>query len=107
MIICNVCPPNRVLTTLLVVYWLVFFSIIFHGLSIPALNAFYVWRGVQPIVNDMDGPVELVMLSENDALPNNAYVNHKRGSIVVLNRFSRPDLDGRGIREFEELDDRR
>jgi hypothetical protein len=24
-----------------VVYWLVFFSIVFHGLSIPALDAFY------------------------------------------------------------------
>lgn len=39
-----------------VVYWLVFFSIVWHGLSIPVLNAFYSWKGVQP-VQDEDGPV--------------------------------------------------
>ena len=39
-----------------VVYWLVFFSIVWHGLSIPALNAFYAWKGVQPVTDD-DGPV--------------------------------------------------
>lgn len=41
-----------------VVYWLVLFSIVVHGLSIPALNAFYVWKGVQP-VQDEEGPVEV------------------------------------------------
>jgi sodium/hydrogen antiporter len=41
-----------------VVYWLVLFSIVWHGLSIPALNAFYGWKGVEP-VQDEDGPVEV------------------------------------------------
>merc|ERR1711977_684044 len=69
-----------------VIYWLAFFSIVFHGLSIPALNAFYVWKGVEPIVED--DAVEITMRSDNEPLPNNAYVNPKRGSVIVSNRFS-------------------
>lgn len=71
-----------------VVYWLVLFSIVFHGLSIPALNAFYRYKGVQPIVEDQ--PAEIRVLSENDAMPSNGYANPKRQSIIVHNRFSRP-----------------
>ena len=71
-----------------VVYWLVFFSIIFHGLSIPALDAFYRWKGVAPIVEDE--PAEIRVLSDNDAMPANAYANPKRSSVIVHNRFSRP-----------------
>lgn len=73
-----------------VIYWLAFFSIVFHGLSIPALNAFYLYKGVEPIVED--DAVEITMRSENEPLPSNAYVNPKRGSVVVSNRFSRPNL---------------
>jgi hypothetical protein len=76
-----------------VVYWLVFFSIIFHGLSIPALDMFYRWKGVQPIQEDE--PMELKLLSENEAIPSNAHIDN-RGSIIANNRFSRPDLQ-RGI----------
>ncbi|KAF1984983.1 hypothetical protein K402DRAFT_413453 [Aulographum hederae CBS 113979] len=72
-----------------VVYWLVLFSIIFHGLSIPALDAFYRWRGVQPLVDEE--PVSKMMASSTDALPNNSFVD-RRGSIIQNNRFSRPDL---------------
>lgn len=71
-----------------VVYWLVLFSIVFHGLSIPALDAFYRYKGVQPIVEDQ--PAEIRVLSENDAMPSNGYANPKRQSIIVHNRFSRP-----------------
>ncbi|OAL43561.1 Na(+)/H(+) antiporter 1 [Pyrenochaeta sp. DS3sAY3a] len=76
-----------------VVYWLVLFSIVWHGLSIPALDAFYRWKGVQPIIEEE--PAEIRVLSENDALPTNAYANPKRKSIMVHNRFSRP-ISGRG-----------
>lgn len=71
-----------------VVYWLVFFSIVFHGLSIPALDAFYRWKGVEPIV-EMD-PAEVRVLSDREVLPPNSYVNPKRRSVIVHNRFSRP-----------------
>ncbi|KAF2818202.1 Na(+)/H(+) antiporter 1 [Ophiobolus disseminans] len=71
-----------------VVYWLVLFSIVWHGLSIPALDAFYRWKGVQPIIEEE--PAEIRLLSDNDALPINAYANPKRNSIMVHNRFSRP-----------------
>lgn len=71
-----------------VVYWLVLFSIIWHGLSIPALDAFYRFKGVQPIIEEK--PAEIRVLSDNDSLPINAYPNPKRNSIVVHNRFSRP-----------------
>lgn len=71
-----------------VVYWLVLFSIIFHGLSIPALDLFYRWKGVQPIVED--NPAEVQVLSSTEALPNNAYKDPtKRNSVMVMNRFSR------------------
>ncbi|KAH8747160.1 Sodium/hydrogen exchanger family-domain-containing protein, partial [Diaporthe sp. PMI_573] len=71
-----------------VVYWLVLFSIIFHGLSIPALDLFYRWKGVQPIVED--SPTEVQVLSSTEALPNNAYKDpSKRNSVMVMNRFSR------------------
>lgn len=34
------------------VYWLVLFSIVVHGLSIPALNLIYKFYGVKPIQED-------------------------------------------------------
>ncbi|KAF2742213.1 Na(+)/H(+) antiporter 1 [Sporormia fimetaria CBS 119925] len=71
-----------------VVYFLVIFSIIVHGLSIPALDAFYRHRGVSPILED--NPAEIQILSENDPLPANAYVDARRRSVVAHNRFSRP-----------------
>lgn len=71
-----------------VVYWLVLFSIVWHGLSIPALDAFYRWKGVQPIVEEE--PAEIRILSNNDALPTNAHSNPKRNTIIIHNRFSRP-----------------
>jgi hypothetical protein len=77
-----------------VIYWLVLFSIIVHGLSIPALDAFYRYKGVQPIVEE--NPAEVRVLSDNDALPANAYGNPKRISVIVHNRFSRPISTGLG-----------
>ena len=74
-----------------VVYWLVLFSIVVHGLSIPALNAFLKWRGVPPIQDGQEGPVEVDVLSTHEPLPKNARRSSdpKRRSIVVNNRFSR------------------
>lgn len=71
-----------------VVYWLVVFSIFWHGLSIPALNMYYKWTGVQPIT-DEDGPAEVLQLSASNPAPKNSTVNEKRGSIMINNRFSR------------------
>lgn len=71
-----------------VVYWLVLFSIFWHGLSIPALNLFYKWKGVQPVQDD-EGPVEVRLLSENDQLPKNSTIDPNRRSVLVNNRFSR------------------
>lgn len=70
------------------IYWLVLFSIVIHGLSIPALNAVYVWRGVPPIIEEL--PAEVPVFSLSNALPSNGYANPKRRSIMVHNRFSRP-----------------
>ncbi|KAF4591879.1 Sodium/hydrogen exchanger family protein [Ophiocordyceps camponoti-floridani] len=69
-----------------VVYWLVFFSIIVHGLSIPALNAIYQYFGVKPIQDD---PVELRRRSIRVATPPNA-VPASRDTFIAFNRFSRP-----------------
>lgn len=73
-----------------VVYWLALFSIVFHGLSIPALNAYYQLTGVEPIIEE--DAVEIRPRSELEPLPANSYVD-KRGSIYVSNRFSRPNLE--------------
>lgn len=79
-----------------VVYWLVLFSIIVHGLSIPALNIFLRWRGVEPICDEKGG-VEMDMLSTKSPLPKNSRRSisagpSRRNSIIVHNRFSRGSI---------------
>ncbi|KAJ9200754.1 hypothetical protein DTO164E3_3904 [Paecilomyces variotii] len=69
-----------------VVYWLVFFSIIVHGLSVPVLSFIYRVLHVKPI---SDIPVEIVILSENEPLPNNSELKPEQHSAIVHNRFSR------------------
>ncbi|PGH12720.1 hypothetical protein AJ79_04080 [Helicocarpus griseus UAMH5409] len=71
-----------------VVYWLVFFSIVVHGLSIPIHNIIYKFAGVNPIV-DSAGPVEIRPLSRRMSLPKNSTQNEKRNSVTVYNQFSR------------------
>ncbi|KAM0492346.1 hypothetical protein ACHAP8_010033 [Fusarium lateritium] len=73
-----------------VIYWLVLFSIVVHGLSIPALNAFYVWRGVEPIQDDA---VSIRRKSFTMATPSNA-ITADEDNFIAFNRFSRPDVDG-------------
>ncbi|KAL2012511.1 hypothetical protein VTN00DRAFT_36 [Thermoascus crustaceus] len=73
------------------VYWLVLFSIVFHGLSIPALNLIYKVSGVPPVI-DSSGPAELRPLSLNMSLPKNSALSTKRQSILVYNRFSRANF---------------
>jgi hypothetical protein len=63
----------------------VFFSIVVHGLSIPVLNGFYKWLRVPTI---RDHPVEIILLSENEPVPNNSVVNRRGHSVVLNNRFS-------------------
>ncbi|CEI70412.1 hypothetical protein FVEN_g1082 [Fusarium venenatum] len=73
-----------------VIYWLVLFSIVVHGLSIPALNAFYIWRGVEPIQDDA---VSIRRKSFTMATPSNA-ITADEENFIAFNRFSRPDVDG-------------
>ena len=68
------------------VYWLVFFSIVVHGLSIPVLNGIYKWLKVPAI---RDHPVEVKLLSENEPVPNNSVVDRRVHSVILNNRFSR------------------
>ena len=65
-----------------------FFSIVVHGLSIPALNAVYKIKGVPPVV-DPSGTAEIRPLSANMPLPKNSFLHGRRRSIVMYNRFSR------------------
>ncbi|KAB2568852.1 hypothetical protein DBV05_g12463, partial [Lasiodiplodia theobromae] len=83
------------------VYFLVLFSIIFHGLSIPALDLLYKLLGVPPLIDAESGPVEVRPLSLHAAKPKNSAYVAKRGSVVVYNRFSR----GVGRGDFENDDD--
>ncbi|KAF5568527.1 Na(+) H(+) antiporter [Fusarium phyllophilum] len=68
-----------------VVYFLVLFSIIVHGLSIPALNIFYHYTGKAPIREDA---VEMRRLSVRVATPPNAIAGDK-DTFIAYNRFSR------------------
>ncbi|TQV92944.1 hypothetical protein V2A60_003734 [Cordyceps javanica] len=72
-----------------VVYWLVIFSIVVHGLSIPALNIIYTYMGIEPIKED---PIELRRVSMTVATPVNA-VPGNRDTFIAYNRFSRPVFD--------------
>jgi len=72
-----------------VVYWLVLFSIVVHGLSIPALNAIYNFYGVQPITEDA---VEIRRKSMRVPTPVNASVADSE-VFIAYNRFSRPVFD--------------
>ncbi|OAQ63002.1 sodium/hydrogen exchanger family domain-containing protein [Pochonia chlamydosporia 170] len=72
-----------------VVYWLVLFSIVVHGLSIPALNIIYVYMGVKPIQEDA---VEIRRRSIRQATPPNA-INGDQDTFIAYNRFSRPIFD--------------
>lgn len=69
-----------------VVYWLVLFSIVVHGLSIPALNAFYKFRGIKPIQEE--NPAEILIRSNAQVLPKNSSKSVSRRSLMVHNRFS-------------------
>lgn len=68
------------------VYFLVIFSIVVHGLSIPALDLFYRWRQIEPIQEDA---VEIRRRSITVATPSNA-VPADRDTFIAYNRFSRP-----------------
>ncbi|KAJ3497180.1 hypothetical protein NLG97_g2095 [Lecanicillium saksenae] len=72
-----------------VVYWLVLFSIVVHGLSIPALNLIYTYMGVKPIKEDS---VEIRRVSMSVATPVNA-VPGNQDTFIAYNRFSRPVFD--------------
>ncbi|KAG7287500.1 hypothetical protein NEMBOFW57_007012 [Staphylotrichum longicolle] len=69
-----------------VVYWLVLFSIVVHGLSIPTLNLIYRYYGVQPIREDA---VELRRMSMRVPVPVNATTGDSE-TFIAYNRFSRP-----------------
>ncbi|KAL4734871.1 Sodium/hydrogen exchanger family-domain-containing protein [Aspergillus similis] len=58
-----------------------------HGLSVPILYVIYKALRV-PRVHDR--PVEVVVLSKNEPLPNNSTVGRQRHSVLVNNRFSEP-----------------
>lgn len=72
-----------------VVMWLVFFSIVVHGLSIPALDFAYRCLNIKPIQEDA---VETRRLSINLPTPSNA-IEADRETFIQYNRFSRPTFD--------------
>ncbi|KAK1753659.1 Cation/H+ exchanger [Echria macrotheca] len=77
---------NLVRVMIPVVYWLVLFSIVVHGLSIPALDAIYRYYGVKPITEDA---TELRRMSMRVPTPVNATVGDSQ-TFIAYNRFSRP-----------------
>lgn len=72
-----------------VVYWLVLFSIVVHGLSIPALSVIYSYMNVKPI--QVDG-IEVRRASMQIPRPINA-TQTGENTFIVHNRFSRPVLN--------------
>ncbi|RYO82829.1 hypothetical protein DL766_006475 [Monosporascus sp. MC13-8B] len=72
-----------------VVYWLVLFSIVVHGLSIPALDLIYKFAGVRPIQEDA---VSVRRKSIYSVMPANAEAADSQ-TFLAYNRFSRPVFD--------------
>ncbi|EEU34893.1 uncharacterized protein NECHADRAFT_68891 [Fusarium vanettenii 77-13-4] len=70
------------------VYWLVFFSIVVHGLSIPALSILYHYMGVQPI-QDANDVVEVRRASLQIPRPVNS-VQMDDNVFLTYNSFSIP-----------------
>jgi NhaP-type Na+/H+ or K+/H+ antiporter len=68
------------------VYFLVIFSIVVHGLSIPALDLLYRLIKVEPVQEDA---VEIRRKSMTVATPTNAMVGDEQ-TFIAYNRFSRP-----------------
>jgi len=85
---------NLVAAMIPVVYFLVVFSIVVHGLSIPALDAFYRYKKI-PAIEESE-PAEIRVRSIHEALPKNTRMDSKRGSVYQHNRFSRPVSMGPG-----------
>lgn len=86
-------PEERALLGAMVpvVYFLVLFSIVIHGISIPILSLYYKWIGKEELRDD-DDAVTIRPRSIYEQPPVNAI--SRRGSIVAYNRFSRPrDLE--------------
>lgn len=77
---------NLVRVMIPAVYWLVLFSIVVHGLSIPGLNLLYGYFDVEPISEDA---VEVRRKSINLPVPANAMVGDEE-TFIAYNRFSRP-----------------
>jgi sodium/hydrogen antiporter len=82
------------------VYWLAFFSIVVHGLSIPILNQFYKFLGVQPVQDDA---VEMRRASIHVAPPSNA-IEGDDSTFIVYNRFARPVLNMSGLPDWRDED---
>jgi len=82
-----------------VAYWLALFSIVVHGLSIPALNQYYKFMGVQPVQDDA---VEMRRASIHVAPPSNA-IEGDDSTFIVYNRFARPVLDS-GLPQWRDDD---
>ncbi|KAL4895231.1 Sodium/hydrogen exchanger family-domain-containing protein [Aspergillus ambiguus] len=88
-----------------VVYWLVFFSIVVHGLSVPLLNGLYRAFNVPRVC---DHPVEVLLLSEHEPAPNNSTVDRQRHSVIVNNRFSRsPESESEDGADAQRAEDDR
>jgi NhaP-type Na+/H+ or K+/H+ antiporter len=90
---------NLVRAMVPVVYFLVLFSIVWHGLSIPALNIIYKVMKIKPITDDA---TEIKRRSLMAAPPHNAVVGDDQ-TFIAFNRFSRPvfnvaDLTAEGIK---------
>ena len=77
---------NLVAAMVPVVYWLLFFSIVVLGLSIPALDAFYRFRSIELIQEQ--NPVKVPIRSSIQARPTNSRKHGNCQSIYVHNRFS-------------------
>lgn len=84
-----------------VVYFLVLFSIVVHGLSIPLLDLIYRRLGVLPIV-ELAPAVER-RRSVAEALPPNSHLDPRCGSVVRHNRFSRVVSRDDGVADEEAV----
>ena len=79
-----------------VVYWLVLFSIVVHGLSIPALNLIYRYMGVQPNIQEDLGHKIASSSSVHLVTPPDAPADHLE-AFASYGQYSQPTLDRAGL----------
>lgn len=80
-------------------YWLVFFSVVVHGLSVPILVFFYRYTGVKPIEEDT---IEILPFSQNSPFPRQSKSFESTEKVVVLDERKEKHVSWESKTSFDD-----